>query len=177
LRPPSSLTTVHTVPYTAVPVILHFLDFNARLLLSTQRYLSDSFTMVLSVQVSGFEDICLLTQYNRLICDSCSSSQCFACGFLQIPPRDGHPCRPANRSPCRAGRELSPPSRPTATITVEIASKDATRHAWRTNEKAGSFLMTLPIRWPPKMPLLSPEKMHAHPRSLLDATQNFFFKI
>ena len=30
-----------------------------------------------------------------LICDSCSSGQDFACGFLQIPPRDGHPCRPA----------------------------------------------------------------------------------
>ncbi len=30
-----------------------------------------------------------------LICDSCSSGRDFACGFLQIPPRDGHPCRPA----------------------------------------------------------------------------------
>ena len=78
-------------------------------------------TAVFSVQVSGFEDICLLTQYNRLICDSCSSGQCFACGFLQIPPRGGHPCRPANRSPCRAGRGLSPPSHPTVTITVRIA--------------------------------------------------------
>jgi hypothetical protein len=36
--------------------------------------------------------------------------------------------------------------------------------------------MTLPIRWLPKMPLFSPEKMHAHPRSLLDSTLNFFFK-
>jgi len=69
-----------------------------------------AFTTVLSVQVSGFEDICLLTQYDRLICDFCSSGQCFACGFLQIPPRGGHPCRPANRSPYRAGRGLSPPS-------------------------------------------------------------------
>jgi len=153
------------------------IDRSPRVRRATFTLILAAFTMVLSVQVSGFEDICLLTQYNRLICDSCSSSQCFACGFLQIPPRDGHPCRPAKRSPCRAGRELSPPSRPTATITVEIASKDATRHAWRTNEKAGSFLMTLPIRWPPKMPLLSPEKMYAHPRSLLDATPNFFFKI
>jgi len=67
-------------------------------------------TAVFSVQVSGFEDICLLTQYNRLICDSCSSGQCFACGFLQIPPRGGHPCRPANTSPCRACRGLTPPS-------------------------------------------------------------------
>src|SRR5882724_3861674 len=34
----------------------------------------------------------------------------FACGFLQIPPRDGHPCRPANDSPCRVRRRLSLPS-------------------------------------------------------------------
>jgi len=27
-----------------------------------------------------------------LICDSCSSGQDFAFSFLQIPPRDGHPC-------------------------------------------------------------------------------------
>ena len=80
-----------------------------------------AFTAVLSVQVSGFEDICLLTQYDRLLCDFCSSGQCFACGFLQIPPRGGHPCLPANHSPCRAGRGLSPPSHPTATTAVEIA--------------------------------------------------------
>ena len=41
---------------------------------------------------------------------SCSSGQRFACGFLQIPPRDGHPCRSANTSPCRACRGLAPPS-------------------------------------------------------------------
>ena len=80
-----------------------------------------AFTTVLSVQVPGFEDICLLTQYGRLVCDFCSSGQCFACGFLQIPPRGGHPCRPANRSPCRAGRGLSPPSHSTATTAVETA--------------------------------------------------------
>jgi len=28
----------------------------------------------------------------------------------QIPPRDGHPCRPANGSPCRVRRGLPPPS-------------------------------------------------------------------
>ena len=42
---------------------------------------------------------------------SCSSSQRFACGFLQIPPRDGHPCRSANTSPCRVCRGLAPPSK------------------------------------------------------------------
>ena len=65
----------------------------------------------LSVQVSDFEDICLLIQLARLICDFCSSGQRFACGFLQIPPRDGHPCRPANSSPCRVCRRLSLPSK------------------------------------------------------------------
>ena len=63
-----------------------------------------------SVQVLGFKDNCLLTRCGRLICDSCSSGQCFAYSFLQILPRGRHPCRSANRSPCRAGRELSPPS-------------------------------------------------------------------
>ena len=33
--------------------------------------------------------------YDCLVCDSCPSGREFACGFLQIPPRDGHPCRPA----------------------------------------------------------------------------------
>ena len=92
-----------------------------------------AFTALLSVQVSGFEDNCLLTQHDRLICDFCSSGQCFACGFLQIPPHGGHPCRLANRSPCRAGRGLDfdelrrvpPPSHPTATTAVEIAQFNA----------------------------------------------------
>src|SRR5579875_3567376 len=42
---------------------------------------------------------------------SCSSGQRFAYSFLQIPSRDGHPCRSANTSPCRVCRELSPPSK------------------------------------------------------------------
>ena len=46
-----------------------------------------TYTSVLSVQESGFEDIGLLTQYDRLVCDFCSSGQCFACGFLQPAPR------------------------------------------------------------------------------------------
>ena len=97
-----------------------------------------AFTTALSVQVSGFEDISLLTQYGRLICDFCSSGQCFACGFLQIPPHGGHPCRPANRSPCRAGRGLSPPSHPIRHHSVsDSASQGAARHAWRTIEKPG----------------------------------------
>src|SRR5437016_14020329 len=70
-----------------------------------------TFTHKLSVQVSDFEEIGLLIQLARLLCDFCSSSQRFACGFLQIPPRDGHPCRPANDSPCRVRRRLSLPSK------------------------------------------------------------------
>ena len=67
-------------------------------------------TLKLSVQVLDFEETGLLIQLARLLCGFCSSGQRFACGFLQIPPRDGHPCRPANYSPCRASRGLSPPS-------------------------------------------------------------------
>src|SRR2546430_14970808 len=73
--------------------------------------MSAAYTPKLSVQVSDFEDICLLIQLARLGCDFCSSNQRFACSFLQIPPRDGHPCRPANDSPCRVRRRLSLPSK------------------------------------------------------------------
>src|SRR5258706_11203134 len=72
--------------------------------------MSAAYTPKLSVQVLDFEDISLLIQLARLICDFCSSDQRFACGFLQIPPRDGHPCPPANDSPCRVRRRLSLPS-------------------------------------------------------------------
>src|SRR4030042_7085604 len=54
-----------------------------------------TYTSMLSVQVWDFEDIGLLIQNDRLLCGFCSSGQCFACGFLQIPPHGGHPCRPA----------------------------------------------------------------------------------
>src|SRR6266566_5062774 len=72
--------------------------------------MSAAYTPKLSVQVLDFEDIGLLIQLACLICDFCSSDQRFACGFLQIPPRDGHPCRPANDSRCRVRRRLSLPS-------------------------------------------------------------------
>jgi hypothetical protein len=84
-------------------------------------------TSTVSVQVSGFEDIGLLTHCGRLLCDSCSSGQCFAFSFLQIPPRDGHPCRSANRSPCRVDSGLSPPSQPTATPRIGTAPVKALR--------------------------------------------------
>src|SRR5262245_41322731 len=65
-----------------------------------------TFTYKLSVQVPDFEEMRLLIQPACLLCGFCSSGQRFACGFLQIPSRDGHPCRPANDSPCRARRGL-----------------------------------------------------------------------
>ena len=74
-------------------------------------------TSAVSVQVSGFGDMRLLTHCDRLLCDSCSSGQWFACGFLQIPPRNGHPCRSANRSPYRADSGFAPPSHPATTTT------------------------------------------------------------
>ena len=92
-------------------------------------------TPAVSVQVSGFEDSGLLTHCDRLLCDSCSSGQCFAFGFLQIPPRDGHPCRSANHSPCRADSGLSPPSHPAATMRTGTAPDGATRHTRRTTKK------------------------------------------
>ena len=69
------------------------------------------FTSRLSVQVSGFDDICRLTPPCRLLSASCSSGQRFAFGFLQIRSRPRHPCRSAISSPCRARRGLPPPSK------------------------------------------------------------------
>ena len=94
-----------------------------------------AYTTTVSVQVSGFEDNGLLTHCDCLLCDSCSSGQCFAFSFLQIPPRDGHPCRSANRSPCRADSGLSPPSHPASTTCTGTAPVGATRHTWRTTKK------------------------------------------
>gem|GEM_PF-2608246 len=94
-------------------------------------------TSAVSVQDSGFEDIGLLTHCKRLVCDFYSSGQCFAFSFLQIPPRDGHPCRSANRSPCRAGRGLAPPSLLSHHHDDQNSARQgATRHAWRTKKKA-----------------------------------------
>ncbi len=86
-----------------------------------------AYTSAVSVQVPGFEDILLLTHSGRLVCDSCSSGQCFAFGFLQTPPRGGHPCRSANRSPCRAGRGLPPRGHPLATTARGTAPGTALR--------------------------------------------------
>src|ERR1051325_9945814 len=70
-----------------------------------------AFTYNPSVQVLDFEEVGLLIQMACLICGFCSLGHCFAFGFLQIPPRGGHPCRSANDSPCRVRRRLSLPSK------------------------------------------------------------------
>ena len=88
-----------------------------------------AYTFKLSVQVLDFEDIRLLIQLARLVCDFCSSSQRFACGFLQIPPRSGHPCRPAKSSSCQVCRGLSPPSE----CALPGAPRKKPRGAWLFN--------------------------------------------
>ena len=73
--------------------------------------MSARYTPVSSGQVSDFEDFGLLIPHVRLVSDFCSSNQCFASGFLQIPPHGRHPCRAARSSPCRACRGLQPPGK------------------------------------------------------------------
>ena len=53
--------------------------------------------------------------------ESRGQGQRFAFGFLQIPPRDGHPCRSADRSPCRANSGLAPPGHPATTTRTGTA--------------------------------------------------------
>ena len=106
-------------------------------------------TTAISVQVSGFEDIGLLTHCGCLVCVSCSSGQCFAYGFLQIPPRDRHPCRSANRSPCRVDRGLPPPSHPVTTTVTKTAPVKALRTMPGAPKKSGPegrFLFLLLIK-------------------------------
>ena len=102
-------------------------DRPPRVMRATFTLMPAASTSAVSVQVSGFEDLGLLTHGDRLVCDFCSSGQCFAFGFLQIPPRGGHPCRSANRSPCRAGRGLAPPSHPVTTTVTGTAPVKALR--------------------------------------------------
>ncbi len=97
-----------------------------RVMRATFPLIPAAYTSMLSVQVSGFEDSGLLTRHDRLVGDFCSSDQHFARGFLQIPSRDGHPCRPASSSPCRACGGLSPPSHQAGTTPARMA---LTHHA------------------------------------------------
>ena len=121
------LTSDHPSRNLSIPVAQGRSVRPPRVMRVTFTLIPAAFTSTPSVQVSGFEDNGLLTRCVRLVCDFCSSGQCFACGFLQIPPRNGHPCRPANRSPCRVGRGLAPPSHRLATTTSRIAPVTALR--------------------------------------------------
>ena len=119
-------------------------DRPPRVMRATFTLIPAASTTAISVQVSGFEDIGLLTHCGCLVCDSCSSGQCFAYGFLQIPPRDRHPCRSANRSPCRVDRGLPPPSHPVTTTVTKTAPVKALRTMPGAPKKTGEALASRP---------------------------------
>lgn len=125
LRP--QLTSATPSRHLSVPVALGQGNRSPRVRRATFTLIPAAYTSAVSVQVSGFEDIGLLTHGVRLVCDSCSSGQCFAFGFLQIPPRGRHPCRSASGSPCRAHRGLAPPSHPATTTCTGTAPVKALR--------------------------------------------------
>jgi len=78
--------------------------------------------------------------WDGLVCDSCSSGRDFACGFLQIPPRDGHPCRSASGSRHQGPRgTCTPKSSGHHHNDRNSASQGASRHAWRTKTKAPAW--------------------------------------
>ena len=138
LRP--RLTSAAPSRHLTMPVAQWQDDRPPRVRRATFTLMPAAFTSAASVQVPGFEDMGLLTRDGRLVYGFCSSGQCFAFGFLQIPPHGGHPCRSASGSPCRAHRGLAPPSRPgrpprrAGTAPLYGAS----RHAWRTQKKGSS---------------------------------------
>ena len=81
-------------------------DRSPRVMRATFLLIPAAYTSMLSVQVSGFEDIGLLTRHDRLVCDFCSSGQHFACGGLS-PPSHQAGTTPArmvltHHAPCRA---------------------------------------------------------------------------
>ena len=101
-----------------------------------------AYTSALSVQVLDFESFGPLIQRGCLLCGSCSSGQRFVSGFLQIPPRDGHPClqltvppagpvedlacsahaAPPGVSPCRAQQEKGCRETPAALLPRIVRS-------------------------------------------------------
>jgi len=80
-----------------------------------------------SMQVLGITSRSPLTHTASPLSASCASDQHFACSFLQIPDRSGHPCRSATTSPCRVWRGLSPPSHRPTTTRVRTAPVTALR--------------------------------------------------
>ena len=85
--------------------------------------------------VSGFEFRGPLALMGPPLSAGCSSDRSFAYSFLQIPPRDGHPCCSASSShhqglqrTCTAKSTKWPPQ------PIRLRFR-ATRHAWRTTTK------------------------------------------
>ena len=72
-----------------------------------------------------------------LICSSCSSDQSFAADFLQIPPRDGHPCpwltvgtinpriglAPTSKRPCWAHIRKKPSGKPESSVSNVVRER------------------------------------------------------
>ena len=93
-------------------------------------------TSMAFVQVSGFDNIGLLTRRNRLVCDSYSSSLWLV--YLQLPSKiplhSGCPYHSANCSPFRASGGLASDHHAYQNST----SKGAEHHAWCTIKKRGT---------------------------------------
>src|SRR5271157_719711 len=101
-----------------------------------------------SVQVLGFASIGPLTPPCRLYPLPVRQASALPTSFLQIPPRDGHPCRSANTSPCRACRGLSPPSEcalPGAPNRSSLYSSELTLDSGRITATAASKRACLSI--------------------------------
>ena len=104
------------------------------------------------------------------ICGFCSSGQRFACGFLQILPHGGHPCRPANSSPCWACRGLSPPSgvRPAGRTSKKLPPPASTFSSFKRFSSSKLYSVTWPsasVCWV-RLPALS------HYQMMITCTRN-----
>ena len=80
------------------------------------------FTLLLTVANRASRYIARLPHSLCLLPDSCSSGPCFASGFLQIPPYDGHPCLRLT-VPCHQG--------PFGTLTLKVADMHGTQSSRR----------------------------------------------
>ena len=69
-----------------------------------------------------------------LICASCSSGRHFACSFLQIPDRSGHPCCSACGSHTQGPQRTSTSKSSTGYQPGQMVPHGTTRHAWRTKK-------------------------------------------
>ena len=82
--------------------------------------------------VLGFEYCGPLAQMGPPLSAGCSSDRSFAYSFLQIPPRDGHPCCSASSSH-HQGLQRTCTAKSTKWPPQPLRSRlRATRHAWRT---------------------------------------------